>query len=44
MKYILIGWLVFVALVYMLMWIDYFTHTHKIKEGFQTFVDSFGEE
>lgn len=44
MKYVLLGWAIFVAAVYLLMWIDYFTHKHDIKRALNTFVESFGEE
>lgn len=44
MKYVLLGWLTFVALVYLLMWIDYFTHKHNIAEGIRDFVETFSRE
>ncbi len=40
----LLGWGIFVALVYLLMYVDYFTHKHNIAEAFRAFADSFGEE
>lgn len=43
-KYVLLGWAIFVAMVYLLMWFDYFTHKHNIKEAIGSIVESFGEE
>ncbi len=41
---ILIGWGIFVALVYLLMWIDHITHKRSLIDAFHAFIESFGEE
>ena len=41
---ILLGWAIFVALVYLLMYVDYFVHKYNVGRAFKAFADSFGEE
>lgn len=41
---ILLGWAIFVAVVYFLMYADYFVHKYNVGKALRAFADSFGEE
>jgi len=42
--YFLIGWAIFVGLVYLLMLVDYITHKYDVMGGLRGVAESFQEE